>query len=275
MHRLPDLLLPPAVSVLLLSGCPASSDTGDAMVDDGSGSSGTAAGSDTTAAGDPSTGAAEDTTTGVGPSEGSGTTDGGADESTGGSTASTVVYVNFDGGEFTMGADNSATNTSGAYGGTIAPYEGDRADVLSRIAGHFAAFDVAVVDQRPAAGPYTMAVIGGTDQNLPYEGIAPLDCGNTHDRDIVFTFFAGPPFGPSGQSSARLAALTSSAIAASFGVQHHDDPDDLAAFDPSNEAQFLDECIALMSSQCPAQSDACGADERNSLQELLAVLGPA
>jgi hypothetical protein len=48
------------------------------------------------------------------------------------------------------------------------------------------------------------------------------------------------------------------------------------AFDPGTTAEFTDVCIAFENPPgCPRQSDACDAGEQNSVQELLAILGPA
>lgn len=195
----------------------------------------------------------------------SSSSEGTGDASTGGATtggplASTVVFVNFDGGEY---PGMSYTRVMGPY-----PAEG-RDEILARMRDHFAPFDVSIIAEAPAEGPYTTAVIGVPEIPPPFEGVAPLDCGNAMLDQVGFTFYAD-------QSPARLAAVASSGLAVMFGVGRHDDPADLAAVDPDDDAEFLDTCITPFEAQCFPRPGVC-ADEmqQNSYQELLLTLGPA
>lgn len=181
---------------------------------------------------------------------------------TGGQLASTVVFVNFEGGEF---SDSGPAATMTPY-----PFEEERDEILQRMRAHYAAFDVSIVTEPPGEGPYTTAVIGVPQTPTTIEGLGPLDCGNAIADHVVFTFY-------SGQSPARLAAIASSTLAVSFGVGHHEDQTDLAARDPFDDAEFLDICVTPKSGpECWPDSDACGDDtQQNSYQELLISLGPA
>lgn len=191
-----------------------------------------------------------------------------------------IIFVNFDGATLTPGMDSAQSNITQIpeLAGVFAPYgDGDkRAAVVQAVRADWAAYNIEIVDERPAAGEYVMNMTGPTN---PYGGgvlgIAPLDCFNmqTHSN-ITYAFHSVDDM-----FSAPITATTiGQEVAHSFGLEHVDEPSDImnpvnAGADPG----FLDSCIALVGGAlCTEQHAAnCPGGQQNSHQELLALFGPA
>ncbi|MCS6915150.1 MAG: Ig-like domain-containing protein [Myxococcales bacterium] len=94
------------------------------------------------------------------------------------------VYLNREGATLTGGSDDSSQNRSSIVNGraTIPRFRGTDATwnkIRDCVRDEFARFNVTVTDQRPASGPYVMAMFGGNGSELGYGrgigGVAPID----------------------------------------------------------------------------------------------------
>ena len=200
----------------------------------------------------------------------------------GGAPAGTI-FVNFDGELRNGGFDDSRTNTTqlGEFAGqNFAPYGNDeskRAAVMEAVRQDWAAYNILVVDQRPASGEYTMNMTGPSN---PFGGgvlgIAPLDCNDqqTHNN-ITYAFHsAGDGF-----SAAITATTIGQEVAHSYGLEHVNEPGDIMnPYNAGGDPVFNDTCIQIVQSlSCPQQHAAvCGSQQmQNSHQELLNLFGAA
>lgn len=189
-----------------------------------------------------------------------------------------VIFVNFAGVTTMMGADNSKIDSSSIFGQSFDPFGGDQAAhtaVVDAVHMDFSAYDIEIVEERPASGDYTMAVVSPTNPaGGSVLGIAPLDCHDGMPNNVVFAFHgAGDMFGPSG-----VAGTISHEVGHSYGLEHVNDGTDI--MNPSNsggDPTFHDTCTQLVD---PAV--VCGAAHtlfcpegttQNSHQELLEIFG--
>lgn len=200
----------------------------------------------------------------------------------GGQPPPAIIFVNFDGATLTMGGDNSQMDSSEIFGGEFLPYGvGDkRAAVMQATRADWAAYNIDVVDERPAAGEYTMNMTGPT--NFVGEGvlgIAPLDCRNQmNPNNVTYAFHSVDD----GFDAATTATTIGQEVAHSFGLEHVDEPADiLNPFNAGGDPTFIDECLPLSGGGagafCPDQhSEFCPDGQgQNSHQELLGIFGPA
>lgn len=202
-----------------------------------------------------------------------------------GGSYSGVVFVNFDGATLTGGSDDSRNNRTGlpALVGAFAAYgEGAKRDAtLQAVREDWAAYNILIVDERPAGGDYTMNMTGPTN---PYGGnilgVAPLDCNDasTHNN-ITYAFHSVND----SHSASTQATTVSQEVAHSYGLEHVNNGSDI--MNPSNvggDPSFLDQCIAIVPHPefgilCTDQHIAsCGSSsQQNSHAELLSLFGPA
>lgn len=146
-----------------------------------------------------------------------------------------VVFVAFDGAEVHPGACSDAPSGCSfivacagpaqvpAYGGT----EDDRRAIMAALARFFSPYRLTLVQERPAAGPYTAVVIGGTAGALcrsdPREhGLAPLDCGDANPADLAFVFAEAAD-----NRAFDVAATAAQELAHAMGLEHSNAPNDL------------------------------------------------
>lgn len=190
-----------------------------------------------------------------------------------------VIFVSFDAMTL-VGGEDSHTNASMIYQGEVAEFGGDgtqRAALMEAVRIDWAAYNVLVVDQRPASGDYTMNVTTPTN---PFGGgvlgIAPLDCMDAMKNNVTFAFHGADD----GFSAATQATTVGQEVAHSYGLEHVDEPADV--MNPVNsggDPSFMDECLALSGGggMCAMQHEAqCGnGTTQNSHKELLALFGPA
>lgn len=189
-----------------------------------------------------------------------------------------VLFVNFDGVTTMMGSDFSQADSSNIFGQTFEPHGGNDAAktaILDAVKVDLGAYDVEIVDERPAMGDYTMAIVSPTNPaGGSVLGIAPLDCNDGQPNNIVFAFHgANDGFSPAG-----AAGTISHEAGHSYGLDHVDDPQDI--MNPANsggDPTFRDLCDPLVEAMplcamvhnqfCP---DGSG---QNSHQELLEIFG--
>jgi MYXO-CTERM domain-containing protein len=192
-----------------------------------------------------------------------------------------VIFVNFDGETLTAGMDSAKDNITqiSELAGEFAPYgDGDkRSAVIQAVMADWAAYNMQIVDQRPAEGDYVMNMTGPTN---PFGGgvlgIAPVDCSNmqTH-ANITYAFHSVDD-----QFSAPLTATTiGQEVAHSFGLEHVDEPNDIMnPYNAGGDPTFIDRCISIVGGAlCEPQHTAHCPDglQQNAHQELLAMFGPA
>ncbi len=190
-----------------------------------------------------------------------------------------VIFVNFAGVNLSQGNDSSHNDVSQIFGGDFAPYGGngtEQAATMEAVRNDWAAYNVLVVDSRPAGGDYTMNVTSPTNPlGGGVLGIAPLDCYDqqTHNN-ITFAFHgAGDGFPASVQ-----ATTIGQEVAHSYGLEHVDNPNDIMnPYNAGGDPSFTDNCLPIVQGgQCGQQHAAhCGSGtSQNSHQELLELFGP-
>lgn len=233
-------------------------------------------GGDTTAA--PGTTGAADSS-GSGPGSGEVGSEGSGAGSTGEPDGMRRIYLNYEGVEITEGPDDAITNTSSVLSGSFEPFGGGLSvtqEIRITMQEHWAAFDVEVVDERPASGPYIMVVVTPTN-TLKGGGTAvgPLDCGDAVKSDIVFVFTNDDP------NALNIAVRASGRVGTSLGVSNSVSNTDLssASIGFPGMAKWTDDCIPadpppdVCSKGALAHCDT--ADEHNPFQIILDALGPA
>lgn len=206
----------------------------------------------------------------------------GSEESTGdgattGSTgdepsASTVVFLNFEGVTL-MDSDteNAETNAyavpefaqtwSGAPPARVQDFVDGMESLLSP-------FPIQVTTTRPAAGPYTMVVITADEPPISSTivAFATVDCGNLNPSNIVLAFDTGI------YPTTQVVNAAGAGLGSAFGLSRNDAPNDVMHIYASDEpAEFSDACVQLDEfPDCdPATlSDACGAGLQNTAEEL-------
>jgi MYXO-CTERM domain-containing protein len=179
-----------------------------------------------------------------------------------------------------MGGEDSHTNQSSIFGQDFEAFGGGEAEhaaLMEAVRIDWAAYNVLVVDSRPASGDYTMNITSPTNPlGGGVLGIAPLDCNDmmTHNN-VTFAFHgANDGFGPS-----TWATTVGQEVAHSFGLEHVDEPADI--MNPVNsggDPSFMNECLPVVAGgTCPMQHEVqCGDGEhQNSHKELLALFGPS
>jgi len=189
-----------------------------------------------------------------------------------------VVFVSFDAVDIQQGFDDSRNNISGIFGQQFAAFGGDqsaRAAVMEAVRNDWEPYNVLIVDNRPAAGDYTMNVTSPTNPiGGSVLGIAPLDCDDmmTHNN-ITFAFHGAND----GFPASVVATTIGQEVAHSFGLEHVDEPGDIMnPFNAGGDPSFRDQCIQIVQGgQCAAQHiEHCGsATSQNSHQELLTLFG--
>lgn len=197
------------------------------------------------------------------------------------SGASTVIYLNRDGGRITGGPDSSGTGASSIVANhgytdlTITPARFDDTAwnaVVTCVRRAYARFDVEIVDRRPTSSGYVMAMFGGTGAVLGLgadsQGIAPLTCGGT-DNAIAFVFTD-----TIAHDIERSCEVAAHEIAHTFGVDHQLLAADLSSYLPFAGQRTFQDVDAACGESTP-RACICGDDTQNTVATLLDRLGPA
>jgi hypothetical protein len=194
----------------------------------------------------------------------------------------TSIFVNFDGATLQAGWDDAALDRTqiGEMVGSFAPYGDDetkRSAIMQALREDWAAYAVRITDERPAAGPYPMVMVGPTNPFGPATlGMAPLDCGDGQTTsNVAFAFYAEGD----GRSAVMAATTIGHEVAHTFGLEHVDEPTEVMnTFNVGGDPSFHDECLPIEGDVVCGTQHAwgCGVeDEQSAHEELLAFFGPA
>ena len=193
-----------------------------------------------------------------------------------------VLYLNFsDGSENVIKANVDDAAEDRSIMGSVTPYPAftwpgvtDEAarrklidDVTQQVNDAFLPYHVLVTTTRPAEGPYTMVMVGGSPalfgMDAHVAGVAYMDCDNSQPANLVFAFPA-----PLGDNVHGLFSTIAQEAAHAFGLQHSSDPDDLMY--PRVDLQqrsFIDRDSAV------AMPKYCAPSTQNSHRRLLSLMG--
>ena len=194
-----------------------------------------------------------------------------------------AVYLNFSDGTENLtqvAVDDAPTNGSSV--GMATPYPAfnwpsvatgatTRGEVVGRVVRQvheiFLPYNVVVTTTRPASGPYTMVLIGGSPRDIGVDlnvaGLAYMDCGDQQKSNVVFAFSEAV------RSSERgLATTIAQEAGHAFGLEHTAARRDIMhpTIDPL-QAGFLDEEVPLLGDR------RCGPATQNSHRRLLEIVG--
>ena len=190
--------------------------------------------------------------------------------------APTIIYMNRDGGTYTPGQNNSATNRSTIpnFTATVPSWgvsESGWQQVMDCVTAQFAPFNVVVTDIDPGDVDHIESVVAGRPQNIGMQsgvgGVSPFSCGII-DRSIVFTF--AEVYGNNLQEICHTAAQE---VAHSFGLDHEylcSDPMTYLGGCGAKSFQDIDASCGEFS----RRSCQCGGSTQNSVQMMLTRLGP-
>ncbi len=208
-----------------------------------------------------------------------------------------IIFLNFDGATLShpSGYDDSAQNKSELVASgsktmpafDASPYapaytkQTAVAAITNYMTQFYAPFNAQIVNTRPSTGRYTMCVVGGTPQTLlgssgtGAAGIAPLDCGNVNEPDVVYAFSTvidPSQTGSAAESLKAIAVTCAQETAHSFGLGHTQNHMDIMypQLDPAQTA------FEGLSNIQPDGSGMCGnGTNQNSAQMLTSVIGAA
>jgi hypothetical protein len=170
-----------------------------------------------------------------------------------GQSGPALVYLNFTGATITEGPRDDATANVSAIStvpdATLAPFNAAAfpcapsqtaaiLQIVTFVQQKYAPFDVTFTTTRPAAGPYTEAIIGGNPGDIGQQcgvaGVALLDCFNREPDNVVFIFSASLP------DLQSVAIDVAHELGHSFGAVHTDNLLDImhTTLDPT-QTDFL------------------------------------
>lgn len=207
----------------------------------------------------------------------------------GDSAAGYAIYLAFEGGAVSPGADDAAAGTSSVVEDAVdlPAFSVDRfatakprgeilEDLRAHVAGLYEPFAVDVVTERPASGAYLMVMVGNRagDLGLPFgvAGAAPLVCGGDLDA-IAFAF--GETIDMSAAYPSQVAYLgdvIAQEAAHAYGLDHvvtcNDVMHPLAGCGTKSFRDVDASCGRVAPTPCY-----CGGDTQSSFATLAALLG--
>jgi hypothetical protein len=170
--------------------------------------------------------------------------------------AAHVLYLGFDGAALSPGLDDATVNQSSLVSGSavaLPPFTGTvgaprvssaaaQRAVVDRVRTLLLPYDVDVVDERPASGPYAMVVVGGSAALLGEPagegGLARLDCSAATPSPVAFVF--AEEFSPRFGGLVSLASTIAHELGHALGLEHVDAPTDpMYASAPASFSQTL------------------------------------
>jgi len=191
------------------------------------------------------------------------------------------IFMNFNGGTYSGGFDNSANNVSSVVGqgqATISAFSGtpqQRQQIMDCVIDQFSRFNAFVTDVEPTQGDYIESIVGGhpSQVGLPngVGGVAPIDnfrC-NVISRAIVYTFTDNI-----GNNPQRVCEVVAQEVAHAISLDHEflcEDP--MSYLNGCGAKEFRD-----IDAQCGEYSPRacnCNRPSHNSVEILLEKLGPA
>ena len=188
-----------------------------------------------------------------------------------------VVFLNRRGGTYTRGSNNSSTNVSSipsTSSVTLPAYEGTEADwqsLMSCVRSQYERFNVQITDVDPGAAMHIEAVVGGSSSALGYAsnvgGVSPFNCG-VISRSIVYVFSRAY-----GSVRGECEAVAHE-IGHSLGLEHEYLCQDPMTYLYGCGSKTFQDATA----QCGTSSGVacqCGSATQNTVQKLLANVGPA
>ena len=196
-----------------------------------------------------------------------------------------TVFLNFNGADLVVGADNSALNKSTlARQGQYPAFSGSEATMLSAVQAFendVAAYGIRVrYESRPRnLVPYTMVMIGGdwTDTTIddPAGGVAPgTDCGALGQRHVVYVFANG------GWGGTQIANVSSQEAGHAWGLDHSFNCNSVMAYCGGGDQYFSGSCDAICEEACQGPAGCfdtheqfCPEGRQNEAAELNWIFG--
>jgi hypothetical protein len=199
-------------------------------------------------------------------------------------SAKTHVFLARDGVTLTAGADDATKNVSQVLATKglatlevpVAGYDAAMwKNIESCLRQRFATFDIDFTTERPAAGPYVMAVFGGTGAALGFgaeiKGTAPIDSVGCKTSPSAVAFVFSAQLGASPELHCEIAAQE---IAHAFSADHVMLAEDAMSYVSAGTAKTFRDAAAPCG-EFSERACVCGRPSQNSYQLLLERLGPA
>jgi hypothetical protein len=173
------------------------------------------------------------------------------------------LFLNFDPVTLTQGSSDATTDhadwvgddNSGHTTGASPGYTGSAGDVVTAVQAYLAATPISIVTTRPAAGPYVMVVIGGTNTQLATvytTAVNDLDCGDTVKSDVAWISQSTP--------AAKLPGFIIGAVGFGLGLTGTTDTGDCMCGWGTNCTQTATACT-LSSSIAAATTCGSGTED--------------
>jgi hypothetical protein len=192
-----------------------------------------------------------------------------------------TLFLNRRGGTYTAGRNDSAQNSSSIVGNqglgsaTLPPFRGGDAkwaEVTSCLQDQFTRFNVTVTDVEPTNPPYIEAVFGGSGSEIKLRagGVAPVDTFRCSVLSSAIVFIFTDVLGSSSRVVCEVGAQE---IAHALSLDHEflcEDP--MTYLGGCGRKSFQDQTVRC--GEFAARDCSCGRKEQNSVQTLLAKLGP-
>ena len=204
-----------------------------------------------------------------------------------------TIYLNKNGGTFHLASStDAATNTANSQ---IIPGTGTTTfmippldpsgffnwpNIVSCVKGHYAKYNVRIVEAEPASGDYVEAIVGGDGTEIGFGpdqlfGIASADnfC-NVTERGIAFSFSETHRQVP--RHDEELCATIAHEVGHLLALEHEQLPTDLLSYvliNDSGSKAFIDQASGCGTSPQDPSGCTCGSGSTNSASRLQQFLG--